>query len=106
MHDDEVMSPKLKRKTTIKDEPEHLSNDEGKLQILRMGILMYNFAQRLDPTVEIFRFLKSIFKWEKPFWTFLFGCLLSFFVLYPKLSLLFFSLFLMFGRQTIMKKLQ
>lgn len=100
------MMPKMKRKTTIKDEPEHMSNDEGKLQILKMGVLMYNFSQRLDPTLKVYRLMKSIFKWEKPFLTVLFGCSLSFMVLYPKLSILFLSLFLVFGRHMILKKLE
>ena len=67
---------------------------------------MYNFAQRLDPTVQVYRMAKMILSWEKPLITTLFGCLLSFMVIYPKVSLLIFSLFLMFGKHKIMKKLQ
>lgn len=94
----------LKQKKSIQDEPDHLSTEQGKLELLKMGVLMYNFANRLDPTMKISKNLVSLFKWENPTYTIIFGVLVTFLIAYPKLSIALFSLFLVFGRNFIIKK--
>lgn len=104
--DDHVKAPRLRKVTSIDEQPAHLSSEEGKLELWKMGILMYNFAQRLDPALEIYHSTRSLLLWNKPWITFLFGVILSFAILYPTASVFFLSLFLMFGRQIFISHIQ
>ena len=66
---------------------------------------MYNFSQRLDPLIKIKNETKALLEWQKPISTLLFGFALTFAVLYPKLSIIFGSLSLIFGKHHFIRLL-
>ena len=65
---------------------------------------MYNFAQRLDPTIKMHKRVRSLVRWKNPTKTLMFGLLLTLSIIYPKLSVGVFCLFLIFGKNLIIKQ--
>lgn len=53
-----------------------------------MGILMYNFSQRLDPVVYLYTKMRYILLWKNPSLTLGIGVLLSLVLLNLKISIL------------------
>ena len=73
--------PSLQRRSSLQE-------DQGKLEVLRLGLLVFNFSQRLDPMLWLWHRTESILFWRKPYLTLGCGLLLSLSIYYPKTSLL------------------
>lgn len=82
-----------------------MKNTEGKLEILKLGSNAYNFSQRLDPVIWIINELEEIVSWRSPSLTIGFGVLLTVVIMNLKLSIFAGTLFLIFGKNILIKKI-
>ena len=71
----------------IEDDP-LLKDEKNKLAILKMGLLIYKFMQRLDPLVFVCGKMRKIIFWENPFMTILVGLVLTLILFNLKLAIL------------------
>ncbi len=95
----------LKSKSFMDDD--FLLQDEiGKPEILRMGVLMYNFSQRLDPMVYLYAKIRNILLWQNPALTLAIGILLTIMLLNLKMSILIGGIALYCYSNVIIKKLE
>ncbi len=83
-----------------------LQDEIGKPEILRMGVLMYNFSQRLDPMVYLYAKIRNILLWQNPALTLAIGILLTIMLLNLKMSILIGGIALYCYRNVIIKKLE
>jgi hypothetical protein len=71
-----------------------------------MGVLVYNFAQRLDPVVYLYAKLRYIICWKNPMLTFGLGVLLTIILMNMKMSILLGGLILYCFRDVIFQKIE
>lgn len=79
---------KLGSKSFQEEEQEMLNDQLGKPELLRMGILMYSFSQRLDPMVYLYTKMRYILLWKNPSLTLGIGIVVSLVLLNLKISIL------------------
>lgn len=79
---------KLGSKSFQEEEQEMLNDQLGKPELLRMGILMYSFSQRLDPMVYLYTKMRYILLWKNPLLTLGIGIIVSLVLLNLKISIL------------------
>lgn len=105
--DDEMLPGNLRRTSTLVDDNNpKLKEEAGKLEILRLGILVYEFAQRLDPLIFIYRAIVDIIIWKNPYKTVSMGIVLTLVIYNPKMTILLGALLLYFGKEFLFKKLE
>lgn len=75
------------------------------MEILKLGSNAYNFSQRLDPVIWVMNELGDIVSWRSPSLTIGCGVVLTLIVMNLKLSLLAGTLFLVFGKNVLIKKI-
>lgn len=75
------------------------------MEILKLGSIAYNFSQRLDPVIWIINELVGILSWQSPSLTIGCGVALTLIVMNLKLSLFAAALFLIFGKNILIKKI-
>lgn len=97
---------KLKSKSFIDEDPEFLKDAFGKPEILRMGVLVYNFAQRLDPIVYIYAKMRYVLYWKNPLLTLGIGFLLTIVLLNLKMSILLGGIVLFLCRDILFKQFE
>lgn len=65
---------------------------------------MYNFSNRLDPVIKLNNRMKTVLSWQDPIKTLIFGCLLTFMIIYPRITIGLFGMVIIFGRHYIINK--
>lgn len=81
-------------------------DEKTHVKYLQLSRLTYSFAKRLDPMVKFYKTVKSVLFWQVPEVTIAFGIVLTVIVLFPRISLLIVSLFLIFGRGFIVNMME
>lgn len=65
---------------------------------------MNSFGKRLDPMTKLYYYAKAIFLWKMPELTFAIAILLTLFIMFPQVSIIFIALAVIFGQNTIINK--
>lgn len=89
----------------VEEEPPNMNEESSKLEILRLGVLMFNFAQRLDPLVVVYNNLLAFLTWKNPLKTLLFGIVLTLVFYYTKTFIFLGGVFLFFSKEMVFRKL-
>ena len=100
------MIARLKKRKTLDQDPDPTLDERGHIKFIELGRITYAFAKRLDPLVKVHNIIKNIILWKHPELTLMFGLSLSVLVFFPKISILLFCLFLIFGRNIIGNKIE
>jgi hypothetical protein len=93
-------------KTSMAEDIMAKVGEMSNLKILELGKAMYSFANSLDPLVAATKKAKQLLEWRRPEVTIALGVLLSLLVLFPKFSIIIFSVFLIFGKGYIITQFQ
>ena len=73
---------------------------------MRLGILVFEFAQRLDPLIYMYHFMIDLFSWKSPYNTIAMGIILTLVIYNLKISILVVGILLYFGKDFIFKRIQ
>ena len=90
---------------TKSNETNGKEEESGKLEILKLGKLVYDFVQKLDPLIYLYHKITDLVTWKQPYKTIGVGIGLTLMIYNLKMAIFLAGLMLFFGRNYIFKRM-